>query len=211
MKKILSVLVVVALAALVASCESSSRGDVCLIDGTTNPRFDNKKIFLVPLYGPQDAPHVDSVVVKDCRFHFEKDTTEIAVIRLDYHVRTGVQDLLVVTEPGQLTVTIDSVSDAHGTPQNDSLSKWKAMSTEYNRARVQCVRAARAAQQAGDSATVARLAAEMDSLYTHHKQQTRSLAARLPDGVLKDFLEAMFPRTYQRQLPDGTIVTVDND
>ncbi len=183
----------------------------CVIEGTINPRFEGRRIFLVPLNGPQDAAHVDSVVVRGGKFRFVKDTTQMEVIRVDYHVRTGVQDLLVVTEPGQVVVTIDTISNGGGTPQNDSLSKWKEMSADYNRNRVLLLRAARRAQQIDDTILVARLEAEMDSVYRAHRQRTRQLAANMKEGVLHDFLESMFPRQYQKRMPDGTIVTIDNE
>ncbi len=210
MKRTLYLLVLLAAAVSFIGCDSSSKNK-CIIEGTTNPRFDNKKIFLVPLNGPQDAEHVDSVVVKDCKFRFEKDTTLMAVIRVDYHVRTGVQDLLVVTEPGRLTVVIDSISSSSGTPQNDSLNHWKSFSEQYNKERAARMRATRMARLLGDTATITRLQTEMDSIYDAHKQRTRQLAASMPEGVLKEFLEGVFPRSYKKRMPDGSIVTIDNE
>ncbi len=210
-KTIFSALAVLAAVLAVTGCSGGDEGDKCVIEGTANPRFENKKIFLVPLTGPQDAAHVDSVVIKNCRFRFVKDTTEMAVIRVDYHFRTGVQDLLVVTEPGKLEVTIDSVSDSKGTPQNDSLSKWKGMSTRFNADRADRVRASRAAKRRGDTLTVKRLQAETDSCYKDFKRRTRTLAENMKEGALHDFLEGVFPRTYKKRMPDGSIVTVDNE
>ncbi len=208
MKKIFYfMMIVVALGA--TGCSRNKKE--CVIEGTINPRFEGRRIFLVPLEGPQDAAHVDSTVVKDGRFRFVKDTVGMEVIRVDYHVRTGVQDLLVVTEPGRVEVRIDTLSDGGGTPQNDSLSKWKAMSAEYNRERVLLIRAARVARQSGDTAILAKLDEEMNSLYRAHRERTRQLAKNMKEGVLHDFLESMFPRTYEKRMPDGSVVTVENE
>ena len=45
---------------------------------------------------------VDSVVIENGTFEFTSDLNEMKVIRVDYHFRSGVQDLLVVSEPGVL-------------------------------------------------------------------------------------------------------------
>ncbi len=203
-------LAVLSLAVILGSCGDAD-ADKCVIEGTVNPRFEGKKIFLVPLNGPQDAAHVDSVVIKDGKFRFVKDTTQLEVIRVDYHFRTGVQDLLVVTEPGRLKVVIDSISDSQGTPQNDSLSKWKAMSASFNAERAQRTQIIKEAKRRGDTITVNRMKAEIDSCQRLHKQHTRRLAENMKEGVLHDFLESVFPRTYKKRLPDGSIVTVNND
>ncbi|MCD7713969.1 MAG: DUF4369 domain-containing protein [Prevotella sp.] len=195
----------------VESCKNNPDEGKCVIEGTINPRFNNKRIFLVPMNGPQDAAHVDSVVVRNSKFRFVKDTTELAVIRVDYHFRTGVQDLLLITEPGKVEVVIDSVSDCKGTPQNDSISKWKGMSAQFNANHVARVRQMRAAKRQGDTLTVSRMKAEIDSCYKAYKTQSRQLADNLKEGVLHDFLETTFPRTYKKRMPDGSIKTVANE
>ena len=53
--------------------------------------------------------------------------------------------------------------------------------------------------------------AEADSLHLAYKRYTRQLAANLREGVLHDFLENLYPLTYQKQMPDGRIVTVNAD
>lgn len=211
MKKLLILLVALAAIASVNSCKEDEYAGKCVIEGTTNPRFNNKKIFLVPMIGPQDAAHVDSVEIKDCKFQFVKDTTEVAVIRVDYHFRLGVQDLIVVTEPGHVDVVIDSISDCKGTPQNDTLSKWKASSEEYNHARGRLWPAMRRAKRAGDTITVNRLQAELDSCLRIHKARTRQIAANLEEGPLHDFLVGLFPKSYQKRMPDGSIVTIEDE
>ncbi len=210
MRRLLFFLIALMTVTGLESCKDENAGK-CVIEGTINPRFNNKRIFLVPMQGPQDAAHVDSVVVKDCKFQFVKDTTEIAVIRVDYHVRTGVQDLLVVTEPGHVYVTIDSISDCNGTPQNDSISKWKASSERYNHARGRLWPVAREARRRGDSVTFQRAQAELDSCLRVHKRYTRQLAENMKEGALHDFLGNLFPKSYQKRLPDGSIITVEDE
>ena len=172
---------------VMASCKSEPKG-ACRIHGTMeSSRWDGKKIFLVPMFGLQDAAHVDSVVIKDGKFEFTADTTEMKVIRVDYHYRDGVQDLLVVSEPGDVTVVIGANSVSSGTPQNDSLQVWKdrmmKFNSEYNKLRMQ-------ARQSGSD----------DILMTKGKeiqQQLRdfniAFTKRQSPGVFKDFLQKMYP------------------
>ena len=73
------------------------------------------------------AETIDSMQVKDGMFSFEGlvDTSEIRILRTRPILRFKVQELLIVMEQGTLTVQLDSVSSAHGTPQNDALQQWK--------------------------------------------------------------------------------------
>lgn len=191
MKKIIAIVVfglmTVTSMVVMAGCKPASKG-TCRIHGIMeSSRWDGKKIFLVPMFGLQDAAHVDSVVIKDGKFEFTADTTEMKVIRIDYHYRDGVQDLLVVSEPGDIAVAIGANSVSSGTPQNDSLQVWKdqmmKFNTEYNKLRMQ-------ARQAGSE----------DILMTKGKEiqmQLRDFNAaftkRQASGVFKDFLQKMYP------------------
>ena len=104
---------------LIDSCKIDT---TCRIHGTVGiEHLNGKRIFLVPLFGPQTAEYVDSVVIKDGKFEFTTDSAKMFKILVDYHYRAGVQQLLVVGEPGDILVNIDSVSSAGGAPQNDSL------------------------------------------------------------------------------------------
>lgn len=192
MKKIIAIAIfgVMTITSMVvmAGCKSTTTNATCRIHGTMESgRWDGKKIFLVPMFGLQDAAHVDSVVIKDGRFEFTADTTEMKMIRVDYHYRDGVQDLLVVSEPGDVKVTIGANSISSGTPQNDSLQVWKdqmmKFNTEYTQLRMQ-------ARQAGSD----------DILMTKGKEIQKQLrdynmefTKRMTPGVFKDFLQKMYP------------------
>lgn len=96
---------IIALSALVfAGCSSSTKPVTgkCHIMGTINPKFNGKKIFLVPMTRPATMETVESVVIENGTFEFTADVNEMKVIRVDYHFRSGVQDLLVVSEPSVL-------------------------------------------------------------------------------------------------------------
>ena len=181
-------------AMLLNSCgkEGASR-----IHGTIASQYNDKRIFLVPLYGPKTAEYVDSVEIKDGKFEFATDTLMMAQIVVDYHYRMGVQPLLVITEPGDINVEVGEVSHATGTPQNDSLEKWKQATQVYNTELA-------ALRQEGKSM-------EAERRQLDYKQLTRTMAEHCEGTLLGEFLANRFPKTYKRQYPDGREVTIDAD
>lgn len=207
-------LAVCALATVLFGCHHSNQtaAGSCHIEGTLpTDEYNGKRIFLVPLYGPKTAEYVDSIEIKDRKFHFDKDTVGIYKILMDYHYRFGTQELLVITEPGQLDVHIDSISSGRGTPQNDSLQAWKSYTEQYGRRIVTIRQMMEAAQQQGNEALATQIKAHGDSIHQAYKLYTRQLAAALKGSLLGDFLAQRFPKTYRKQLPDGTYVTINAD
>lgn len=196
--------------ALIATAFSGCDGGKCHISGTIPENYNGKKIFLVP-FTNDSRFNVDSVVIRDGKFAFERDTLMLAKIILDYHYRIGVEPLLVVVEPGQINVVIDSVSHATGTPQNDSLDLWKGrklahdMQTRLMGAQIAKFRAE------GDTVAANQMKAQSDSLHLAFKNYTRQMAANMGSGTLYDFLSAFYPKTYKRVMPDSTVVEFDAD
>lgn len=86
---------------------------------------DSAKIYLVPALGPQTRETVDSAYIQEGTFYFEGDEERICILRLGFKHRMGHQELLVVTEPGEIHALIGEVSSASGTPQNEHLQQWK--------------------------------------------------------------------------------------
>lgn len=115
---------------VLSGCHSAPR---CHITGSVNASLEGKKIYLVPLLGLQNKDHVDSTFIHNHHFSFDKDRTVLAVVRVDYHYRYGLEDMLVITEPGQVRLTIGPVSSCGGTPQNDSLQVWKEEVMRFRR------------------------------------------------------------------------------
>ena len=173
---------------LLTGCKQATANAKCHIYGKMEShRWDGKRIFLVPMFGAQDAAHVDSVEIIDGKFEFTADTTEMKVIRVDYHYRDGAQELLVVSEPGSVNVTIGANSTGGGTPQNDSLQVWKdkmmEFNTAYNKLRMEAYNAK-----------------SDDILMTKGKEVQKALrdfnmafAKRQPEGELKKFFDKMYP------------------
>lgn len=190
-------------------CQESK---VCKIHGTVvGEQYEGKRIFLVPFSGPATAETVDSIEIKDGKFEFTPDSMQIYKILLDYHYRFGTQPLIVVAEPGDIQVTIDTISLAVGTPQNDSLQVWKEM-TEKNRSQFTAMmRLADAKKKQNDTVQAAAIKKQADAMRLAYKNRTRQMASNMEGTILGDFLKGMFPLTYKRTMPDGTVVTMDAD
>ncbi|MBR2242704.1 MAG: DUF4369 domain-containing protein [Prevotella sp.] len=211
MRKILLCFMTVAAAMMMFSCQSANNGK-CYINGVVKgEQYEGKRIFLVPMYGPKTAEYVDSMEITNGQFHFEPDSAQMYKILLDYHYRFGLQPLLIVGEPGTIEVIIDSISHATGTPQNDSLEKWKVQTEIHNLQLAKMRKNIADLQMKGDTVQAQYLAQRADSFHLAYKNYTRQLAKNLKEGVLYDFLKEMYPLTYQRKYPDGRVVTINAD
>ena len=196
---------------LFGSCQQSNDGK-CHIEGTVNgEQYEGKRIFLVPNSGPATMETVDSMEIKDGKFHFEPDSVQMYKILLDYHYRMGLQPLLIVGEPGTINVTIDSISHATGTPQNDSLEQWKVQTEIHNRQLGMMRKNIVELNKRGDSLQAKYIQQRADSFHLVYKNYTRQLAKNMEGSVLGNFLNSLYPLTYKRQLPDGRIVTMNAD
>ena len=211
MKKFLGCLMAVAGAMLIYGCQQKNP-TACHIVGTVNgEQYEGKRIFLVPLFGPSTAEYVDSVEIKDGKFEFFPDSVKMYKILMDYHYRFGLQQLIVLGEPGEIKVVIDSISSASGTPQNDSLQMWKEHTEKHHMQYGFMNKGIAALKAKGDTIQTAALKQQADSLYLAYKNYTRQLAKNLNEGPLHDFLEGLYPLTYKRKMPDGRIVTMNAD
>ncbi len=176
---------------LMASCQSNE----CRIHGEMpDNKRDGKQIFLVPTDKTlKDSIGVDSTTIVDGKFEFVTEMTYMAVIRVDYHVRYGLEDLLVITEPGDINVKIGERSSAQGTNQNDILQEWKEHTQAFNEAAVPIRKKIVSAQKQKDSVMVDACKAKLDSMLTEYKDYTTSLTDDLDDGLLKEFFSLRAP------------------
>ncbi len=196
---------------LLLGCQQANDGK-CHVEGVVNgEQYEGKRIFIVPLYGKKTAEYVDSMEITNGKFHFTKDSMQMYKILLDYHFRMGIQPLLVVGEPGTIKVVIDSVSHASGTPQNDSLEKWKMRTEMHNRELGKMHKFIVDLKKQGDSVQAKYIAQRADSFHLVYKNYTRQLAKNMKAGVLHDFLKDLFPLTYERKMPDGSVKTINAD
>lgn len=186
----------------------------CRIHGTVvGSQYEGKRVFLVPIKGPVTAETVDSVFIKDGKFEFgfKPDTLKLYKILLDYHFRYGTQSLLVAGESGDIEVVIDSISHGGGTPLNDSLEKWRLVTEQHNHIFGPLNQRIYQANLSGHQKEADSLKAISDSVHLEYKRFTRQMAENLQSGALHDFLKGLFPLTYNRKMPDGSVVTMDAD
>ncbi len=208
MRKILFLCMAIG-AMVFVGCQESN---VCQIHGTVvGEQYEGKRIFLVPFTGPATAETVDSIEVKDGKFEFTPDSMQMYKILLDYHYRFATQPLIVIAEPGEIEVKIDTVSSAVGTPQNDSLQVWKQMTEAHRREYGALNRLVDAKKKQGDTIEAAKIKEQAQKIHIAYKNRSRAMAANMEGTILGDFLKGMFPLTYQRKYPDGKIVTMNAD
>ena len=127
MKRFLSLIPILAL--LLGSCRESRTYQ---IKGTLpDAKYDGEYVFLLPLDGVMPRI-IDSVQVRDQTFVFtgKADSSQVKIIRMRHLLRLDIQELLVVIEPGNIWVRLNTVSAAGGTPQNEALQAWKEFKTE---------------------------------------------------------------------------------
>lgn len=108
----------------IASC---TRPEPFRIDGTVpGTTFEGSKIYLVALDGPV-SKNVDSSFIRNGKFLFEKkaDSMGVKILRVPARFPDVVEDLVVITEPGNLEVVMSSNSHGHGTRLNNILQEWK--------------------------------------------------------------------------------------
>ena len=209
MRKILFFSMMAVAAMVFVGCQESK---VCKIHGTVvGEQYEGKRIFLVPFSGPATAETVDSIEIKDGKFEFTPDSMQIYKILLDYHYRFGTQPLIVVAEPGDIMVTIDTISSAVGTPQNDSLQVWKELTEKHQREYGALMRLVNANVKQNDTIEAAKVKEQAQKIHVAYKNRTRAMAANMEGTILGSFLKGMFPRTYQRKMPDGTTIEIDAD
>lgn len=209
MRKILFFSMMAVAAMVFVGCQESK---VCKIHGTVvGEQYEGKRIFLVPFSGPATAETVDSIEIKDGKFEFTPDSMQIYKILLDYHYRFGTQPLIVVAEPGDIMVTIDTISSAVGTPQNDSLQVWKELTEKHQREYGALMRLVNANVKQNDTIEAAKVKEQAQKIHVAYKNRTRAMAANMEGTILGSFLKGMFPHTYQRKMPDGTTIEIDAD
>lgn len=208
--KTLSYLWILLFLAFIIGCRPSAETE-CRIHGEMGDHSrDGKKVYLVPLIRP-DSVGVDSAEIKDGKFEFMTRKNMMAIIRVELRSRYGLEDLLVVTEPGDVTVRIDSVSIGKGTLQNDSLQHWKEYTQMHQRRLRPWLMKSRDARKANDTVTVKAMKTLIDSLQREYRHYSRALAERIGEGPLRDFLKERFPTSYKKNMPDGSVQEIKRD
>ena len=131
MKKIIFTLFT---AAMLASCTQSNE---YVIHGTVaSHELEGAKVYLVPVE-EVSKENVDSTYIHNLFFEFRGTEERVVDIRLERRKRLGVETLLVVTEPGDIYVTLGKTSTGRGTPQNDTIQAWKHLTQSLYRNQIE--------------------------------------------------------------------------
>ncbi|MGQ1945710.1 DUF4369 domain-containing protein [Geofilum sp. OHC36d9] len=98
------------------------------VQGTVpNVSFSGEYIYLFP-FNNNDLSMLDSVLVVDRSFvyHGLADSVYMMVVRArNPNSRFELEDMLFITQPGDITINLSESSFVSGTPLNDSIQKWK--------------------------------------------------------------------------------------
>ena len=184
------------LSSLLMSCNNSADDEYRIHGTVCTDQLEGVLIFLVPLHD-ESAAVVDSVEIHDRHFEFTGHDHWMATVRLHRSFRMGCQDLLVVTEPGDINVVIDTISYGGGTPQNDSLQVWKDRTIAYTRFGNMLTRAKHEAMADNDTLNVNFCQHQLDSLRQDYTGFTHRLTSNLGEGILHDFLLRLYPMDKQ--------------
>ena len=171
---------------VMSSCGSATVKKSRIHGTMESAQWDGKKIYLVPMFGHVDAAHVDSTIIKNGRFEFATDSCEMKRITVEVSARYGTQDLLVVTEPGDIQVSIGKNSRAGGTPENDSLQVWKDQLMKYS-AVLNLL--SKQEKYVNDTSL---LKSKRKAIISQITSYTEQMKKRMSSGPFKTFLEKMY-------------------
>lgn len=175
MKAFPQTLMLIALASLLAGCKSTDEA-FCTIEGEISSceSADSSYVHWMPFNNPSYTPY-DSAMVINNHFTLKIEAEDLAIIH-----KSGLQDLLVISEPGNVKVTIGAVSSSSGTPQNDSLQLWKELIEAHNKEMSDFYKAG--------------LKERADSSHKAFKARTIQLAHNVgDDSTLGKFLTKLYP------------------
>lgn len=193
MRILLYLLSVVACVGMVCCSEGGER---YVVKGSTSQsRLNGKKVYLVPYGNTEivDSLGVDSTVIKDGKFEFNGQKGEfLARVTIEMKHRYGTQDLLIVTEPGEISVVIDSVSSAGGTPQNEVLQSWKGLKENRDRVHWNQSQHIKYLQEQGDTVYANSLADSLKNFNEHYLKQVHGMMRELGSGTAYDFLHQRY-------------------
>ncbi|MDE6795239.1 MAG: DUF4369 domain-containing protein [Muribaculaceae bacterium] len=176
-------------------CCTKSNEEYIVKGSTTQSRLNGQRVFIVPYGSPtiEDSIGVDSTVIKDGKFEFRSRKGEyLARVTVDKRVRHGTQDLLIVTEPGVITIVIDSVSSGGGTPQNEALQSWKDLKTNRDKVHWNQSQHIKYLREQGDTVYANALADSLKNFNEHYLNQIHSIMRVLGSGTAYDLLHQRY-------------------
>ena len=162
---------------------------------TSQERLEGHRVFLVPYGSPtiEDSIGVDSTEIKNGKFEFRGNKGEfLARVTMDRRVRYGTQDLLIVTEPGEISVVLDSVSSGRGTPQNDALQTWKELKENRDRVAWTQGQHIKWLEEKGDTAYARSLRDSLRNFNENYTNQVHGVMRMIGKGTAYDLLKQRY-------------------
>lgn len=178
-----------------ATCCSNPNPEYVIKGSTSQSRLEGERVFLVPYGSPtiEDSLGVDSTVIKNGRFEFKGRKGEfLARVTMDKRVRYGTQDLLIITEPGEITVVIDSISSGTGTPQNNALQAWKMLKEDRDRVHWNQSQHIKYLREQGDTVYANSLSDSLKNFNSNYLNQIHALMRTLSPGVAYNLLRERY-------------------
>ncbi|MBS2098297.1 DUF4369 domain-containing protein [Carboxylicivirga linearis] len=149
--------------------------------------YNGEFIYLVPFNNPT-VERVDSVMVYDGTFTFKGkvDQPEVYIVRTRPKLRLQLQELLIVKEPGDITIKFGPDSSASGTNSNDSLQKWKEFKTGIDNSHKQFLK-----QYKSDFISKETLTNKLDSLHKTALDYNHSFIKENSNNVAGQFVQSL--------------------
>jgi len=179
---------------LLVACQPGN--NFSIVGQLPDKSYDGEIIYLVPIKTPVKAK-VDSMIVKDgiIRFAGHANAPEICVIRAKPVLRFNIEELLVVREPGSLTVKIDKSSSVQGTPLNDSLQHWKERKMRFDFVNAELVKQFRVADEVSKPGIQQRA----DSLQVDRVDFHFNFVLNNKDNIVGQFVQKMMAGSFTEE------------
>lgn len=177
---------------LLSSC--ISRDNFSILGSVPDKTYSGEIIYIVPIDRPTKG-NVDSMIVSNGVISFKGTVTkpEICVIRAKPVLRYNLEELLIIREPGNLTVKLDKSSSVHGTPLNDSLQYWKERKMRFDFVNAELIKRYR---EANDECTKQALKQNADSLHALSNQFHFNFVLRNKDNIVGQFVQKIMAGSF---------------
>lgn len=147
--------------------------------------FEGETIYMAP-YGSVSSDNIDSCIIRNGRFRFEgvADESEVCIIRMRPMMRLFIEQLVLVREPGHVSVILSKRSSARGTALNDSLQAWKELKAKSDSSFLMLDKQIKLAPDYQREALVH----QRDSLKKDFMQQVKAIVTR-NDNAFGDYID----------------------